>query len=514
MPVVFSLITSIVVIMIPTIFAIQLAKQQGLDAEKNNALSIAKNILLNTEKATNQFYIGINKLASLKSEGRCSDKNIELMRKMDFEFNRIRAFGVVFRDRLLCSSYGRYGEGFELGKADLVTSMNTSIRYRVTLPFIKPEGYIVLEKNGYAALIHRELPMDLISNANKISLATFIPELRQFGVMHGYINTEWIDRLGKRSEIIFLEDHYVIAIVRSSQYATGALAAIPIEHLEKRIYNFAIWLVPVGMVVGVIFSFIIIRIATNKISMPSMIRRALKRGDFFLVYQPIVDLTSGRWIGAEALIRWKRTNGDIISPDIFIPIAERSGQIQYITERVIELISQDVEQLCKTAPGFHISINLSAADLQSMKIVNHMSLLTERTGVFPSNLIVEATEHGLMNADMAMNVIQTLRKSGVRVAIDDFGTGYSNLSYLMSLHLDILKIDKSFVDTIGTEAVTSKVISHIIDMAKSLNLEMIAEGVENQQQAQFLRVCGVQYAQGWLFSKPIQFKELINKLSS
>jgi sensor c-di-GMP phosphodiesterase-like protein len=183
--------------------------------------------------------------------------------------------------------------------------------------------------------------------------------------------------------------------------------------------------------------------------------------------------------------------------------------IKRITQWVVHRVTNDAREIFSFNSRFRISINLSAADFHSDITLNLFRDLLRDTGAQAGSVVVEVTERGLSERQRASAVMQALRASGVRIAIDDFGTGYSSLSYLESFELDYLKIDKSFVDTVGTEAATSQVVTHVIEMAKTLKLEMIAEGVETQAQADFLRGRGVQYAQGFLFSKPLPLPELL-----
>lgn len=154
---------------------------------------------------------------------------------------------------------------------------------------------------------------------------------------------------------------------------------------------------------------------------------------------------------------------------MFIPVAKEHGLIQQITRLVIKFITDDVRDLFKEYPDFDIAINLSAADLKSRQTVDLLRMLICDINAGPHNLIVEATERGFMHANVAWEVIHEIRAHGTHIAIDDFGIGYSRLSYLETFELDYLKIDKSLVDTVGTGSATSQVISHNIEMVKSLN---------------------------------------------
>ena len=190
-------------------------------------------------------------------------------------------------------------------------------------------------------------------------------------------------------------------------------------------------------------------------------------------------------------------------PDLFIPQAEGSGQITAITRWVIRQVLQEQGELLRQHAQLYISINLAAADLVEARFPAEAQAALQAAGVPPAQLVYEVTERGLVDPQRAVAVLEPLRQAGHRIAIDDFGTGYSSLSYLQQLPVDVLKIDKSFVDALGTEAASSPVAPHIIAMARALGLKVIAEGVEQAEQARLLAELGAQIGQGWLFAKPL-----------
>ncbi|MGH8075784.1 MAG: EAL domain-containing protein [Lysobacter sp.] len=258
----------------------------------------------------------------------------------------------------------------------------------------------------------------------------------------------------------------------------------------------------------------ILLLARRHTSLPALLRNGLRRRQFFLHYQPIVELATGRCVGAEAVIRWQRHDGSFVRPDLFIPVAEECGLIRKVTARVMELLRHDATTILDAYPDLMISFNLAPEDMRSEQILDELRELLDTKNVHPENLHIEMTERGILNTDHAREIVQAIRELGIRVAIDDFGTGFSSLSYLTTFEVDYLKIDKAFVDPIGTAAATSQVAMHIIKMAKELNLMMIAEGVETEEQATILRNAGVQYAQGWLFAKAMDPAALCNFVTS
>ncbi|MDR7377217.1 sensor c-di-GMP phosphodiesterase-like protein [Rhodoferax ferrireducens] len=506
-------VAGLAAIVAPVWVSIQLSKHQSLNEELSYALVYAQDVLQRSDRTADQIYDGIGRLVRARAADPCSDANLTLMRQIDLGSSNIQAIGHMVGERLVCSSLGRHGDGLALGPVELVSQTGSSVRNNVELPIAPGTQFIVIERQGYAAVIHKALPIDTSTAVKDVSLGTYTPDNRQFRTSRGTIKPAWLDRLQGSKQASFFDGEYVVAVVESQRYATGAVAAIPATYMEQRWRDVALVLVPIGLVAGITLAFAVLYLSRLQLSLPAMLRNALKRKEFFLAYQPVVDLQSREWIGAEALIRWRRPGGEMVRPDIFIPAAEDCGLIQRITERVFQMVAQDASALLHQHPRFHIGINLSAVDLQSPHTVAQLEQLVHALGVGAANIQVEATERGFLNADVARQIVHDIRARGFSVAIDDFGTGYSSLSYLETFDFDYLKIDKSFIDAVGTEAPTSQVVLHIMAMAQSLHLKMIAEGVETEAQAQFLREHGVQYAQGWLFGKPMSMAELSRQLA-
>ena len=247
----------------------------------------------------------------------------------------------------------------------------------------------------------------------------------------------------------------------------------------------------------------------KKTSPRNVVAAAIRRRAFTVHYQPVIELATNACVGAEALVRWQRRDGSFVSPDWFIPIAEEAGLVCDITDQVIDRVVADLGEAMCGNRRLHVGINVSAADITSGRVLAKIQPALAGTGISNDQIWLELTERGFVDIERARATIVEAHRRGHRVAIDDFGTGYSSLQYLQSLPLDALKIDKSFIDSIGRITATSSVTAHIIDMARTLGLTCVAEGVETQQQLDYLKKQGVPYGQGWLFSKALPPDEFL-----
>ncbi len=240
-------------------------------------------------------------------------------------------------------------------------------------------------------------------------------------------------------------------------------------------------------------------------SLEADLNLALGRSQFQLHYQPQVNIATGRIIGVEALLRWHHPTRGAVPPTIFIPIAEDSGVILPLGEWVLRTACQEMQTLqALTDIPLHISVNLSARQFRHPNLVEMIGTVLQETGFNPTQLAIELTETSVMeNVDAAIQTLESLKSLGMDISIDDFGTGYSSLNYLRRLPLDVLKIDRSFVNQVTESDRDAAIASAIISMAKSLNLKVIAEGVETAGQLAFLQAQGCHLIQGYLFSRPL-----------
>ncbi|HKB81087.1 MAG TPA: EAL domain-containing protein, partial [Thermoanaerobaculia bacterium] len=249
--------------------------------------------------------------------------------------------------------------------------------------------------------------------------------------------------------------------------------------------------------------------AAGRLSLERSLHHALERREFVLFYQAIVEIRTRRVIGAEALVRWRNPELGLLQPDDFISIAEECGLIFPIGEWVLRTACRQMQSWHDAGHrGLHVSVNLSARQFQQHDVTVMIERILRETGLPAGSLHVEITESTAMqNAELSLAVIGRLRQMGVHISIDDFGTGYSSLNYLKKFPIDTLKIDQDFVRDVATDPNDAAIVTAIISMARALKLGVVAEGVENEEQMEFLRRQKCETVQGFLYSRPVPADE-------
>lgn len=262
--------------------------------------------------------------------------------------------------------------------------------------------------------------------------------------------------------------------------------------------------IALGGMVGALFGFLLSLVYRRSRSMEQQLRRAISRDQLRMVYQPIVDLATKRIVGAESLARWTDEEGFAVGPEVFVKIAEECGFVGALTRLVVRHGLRDFGAILRSRPDFRLSINVAATDLADPAFLPNLEEALILSGVRAQSLAIEITERSTARHEVAIETIRRLHEMGHSVHIDDFGTGYSSLSYLHELAIDTIKIDRSFTQSIGTEAVTVAILPQILAIADALKLQVIVEGIETAPQAEYFSHIGQPVlAQGWFFGYPV-----------
>ncbi len=240
------------------------------------------------------------------------------------------------------------------------------------------------------------------------------------------------------------------------------------------------------------------------LTLASELRNAIETGELVVYYQPKVDIASEHIVGVEALIRWQHPEKGMIQPDLFIPMAEETGIIHPFTAWLINEVACQIRQWLDKGINLIVAINLAPRNLLEASLPEQLKLAIERWHIKPSNFMMEITERGLITEpERAMTTLEHIHDIGIPISIDDFGTGYSSLAYLKDLPLDELKIDKSFIDCMHDDARSLTIVQMVIQMAHYLGFEVIAEGVESEDDWRCLEMLGCDRAQGFYMGKPM-----------
>ncbi|WP_448786534.1 EAL domain-containing protein [Brucella intermedia] len=497
----FGITMAVVAALIPIIAMTWVSYNAALHKEQERLAAVADRAVGRAISTFEEVHRTLDTISGQMLEP-CSPPHIAVMRDQTINTMSVEEIGYFENGILKCSSWG---------KAD--TEITQSVP-----DFTTPDGLEIILRVKPRASLSQEFSAIILGNYNALILPASFLDIALKDQMAVYLSKEDKQIIAKRDDSNLFGAE--AAITDASQLAASsflvgvadreglrAVVIVPRNKLGFLIWDEMLVFLPVGVLLAIALVSAVYWFSRRRLSPQAELELAVRNREFIVHYQPIIELSTGVCVGAEALVRWKMPDGTFVRPDLFIPVAEETGLIAPITDQVIDTVIRDLKGALNNDRTLHIAINVSASDIETGRIIDVLDRKLRDTGVRKEQIWLEATERGFMDIESAGMTLDRARQAGHSVAIDDFGTGYSNLQYLQGLPLDAIKIDKSFVQMIGRETATSSVIELIIDLTKKLDSVSVAEGVETEEQAAFLKARGVIYAQGWLFSQPLGGKE-------
>ena len=361
----FALAVGFAAICAPILASIYLAWHQSLAAQQSLSLAYAHDSLRRVEEAANQFAAAKHRVDAAKFTP-CSPNDIDLLRQIDLGSSYIQAAGRTSGDTLLCTSLG-VTTPVALGKPSLISNRGVSEYFNVNISPQQWHPLDVFSAGGFAIIVDPRLPIDIPTEGSDVELSVFVPSapnLDRLSVLGHNFQPDWFNPIAAGSQATLHDHGYLVSRVRSAKWDLAVVAAVPQHYAFMRVRHFALFFTPIGIFCGILFAWAANYLSQIRSSFPSVLRRALRNKEFYVEYQPIVELDSRRVIGAEALVRWKSPLANI-PPDHFIPLAEDRGLIHLITAEVLEIITQDLPRFLAIDPNFEVAINMSVGDLRS-----------------------------------------------------------------------------------------------------------------------------------------------------
>lgn len=483
--------------------------QYFVSDERELALRHARNVLARSERVSQALRDEFLKLQQLP-QPICSDDGKRRLQQVAMAAPDFLAIGYARDGRLLCSSYGAALDGVALGPVDFHGDYD--VRSRVSLPDAPPQAFMAIEREGFVFLLYRRHVIDIPIRPGA-RLGTYSTATRRLRTSRGEIAPAWIAAGRAGRGLTFMDAGQAVAVLESEQFPTGVVVAIPVAANvgEDRVVTHVV--TALALLAGLGVASWILLLARQRLRLSAWaIRRAMRRGELRMHYQPVVDLRSGRWIGAEALLRWRRVDGREENPADIVRVAERARLMERLTAHVLDRVAQDCRPLFARHPAFYVAVNLAAQDIASPRLLQRLRDLLRDSGGEGRNFQVEITENSLLCVDAAVPAIESIRGLGMEVVLDDFGTGFSNLQYLASFALDGLKIDRYFVQRLQLPGPASQVTLHIIELAHGLGLKVVAEGIESAEQEALLKQRRVARGQGWRYGRAMSLEALLAAL--
>lgn len=450
------------------------------------------------ESVSDEVQKTLQKLNKLNLKN-CDDNALKIMQQHVFEAKFIKEIAFFQGDKLLCST------GLEKKNSELINTKPdyTGIRgievwlhtplylfdYKKSGLLGRQQNFSVLLSNDFLAdLIHLDAEWEIIFNGNNSSIHTTGTK----GLYQQII-------ANSRS----LKDHF--NLVECAKYVPYCVAISAPKKLFYQHYNPALfaWFAFSSLVFVICFVFLLLFFEKYR-SLESRVLRGMKNNSFYCVYQPVVELKTNRLVGCEVLARFKDPKGSL-SPADFIPIILSKGRTWEFTKLIIDKFLRDVSIFAEQGHDFKINFNFFAQDIDSgaiLEVLDENWLLSK-----PFTFVIEVTEDEKLSNLSSVEVLNKLESHGFCIAIDDFGTGYSNLRELKEFPCSIIKIDKTFISEMEDGSIRSSLIPHIVSISNTLNVFVVAEGIEHLEQQTALIELGVQYGQGYLFGKPMRAQD-------
>lgn len=428
----------------------------------------------------------------------CDENLLRKLRKVMFDLKFVKDIGYFDGDQLVCSTgLGLINPPIVSERPDFIGINKVQIWVNpYTALFQHETPSIVLRLGHYNAMLSRKSLSDLVNIQSSWQLVFLRNDQSMHlagspGVYDSYINNKNPENFNVKT---CAENHSFCVVVSATKE----------EFYEKN--KVIITLVFfVSLLLFLVVYFYLSSWLGKRHSLNGRILRGLKSNAFFCEYQPIVDLLTGNIVGCEVLARYKDSSGPMY-PDVFIPIIESQKATWHFTKQLIEKCVRDLTSMKFSGDVFRVNINFFPQDINSGQILELIQMQLNQQGRL--QFVIEITENEQLNSETSHRVMQRLLDAGFEIAVDDFGTGYSNLSQLIDYHCHTLKIDRSFVSEMEDGAIRASLIPHILNIAKQLNVKVVAEGIENEAQHQQLRDLGVQFGQGYFFSRPISAEKL------
>jgi len=444
----------------------------------------------------------------------CSEAEVAYFRKLIFQAKYLRDAGRMRGGTIDCSAtITRADLPREQFKPDRFQPDGTLVFSHLPLFRVGNSQGFLLQLNDSYVVYAPHLLDSLAATSSHVFNTPTISSVSREGQAGSVASQGSVEKFTQNGEVRLGDNFYVTRCsahyFRCTSATISTAEALANDHVHTTVCS------AVGCLIGAFAGLLSSLLYRRNRRMEHQLRRAIARDKVRLVYQPIVDLTTRNIIGAEALARWNDEEGFAVGPDIFVSVAEQYGFVGELTRLVVRHALSDFAEIIRDNPNFRLSINVAASDLSDLAFLPMLDQALKQYGVPAENLAIEITESSTARHQIAKESIRRLRQSGHSVHVDDFGTGYSSLSYLQDLSVDTIKIDRSFTQAIGTQAVTVGILPQILAMASVLHLGVIVEGVETSQQASYFATAdSTIQAQGWLFGRPVPLSEFQNVLNT